>query len=637
MATVVQRNANGTPDYAGAGISFNASNSPTAPAVTAPATTQSNTTSTSAATAGSTPTVISDSTIRNNVIPQVQDKATKMLSQTDYTQNPYYLRPGESTDAYTTRINALNPTQTATTGQSQDTDTGLGDYDALYKNVFGTTPEADTSYDSSLALLDKMRSTSDQATANQIAGIQSQFNQRQNDLRAAQAAGVSSTNAALARTGGNRSGSGSMAVSAVSRGYIAQMSDADLEEQQAVSQALSAQQNNDYQLLGKQLDVLQQKRQEKLDLTNKLYDNVIAEKKQNQADIQQVVQSAAAQGAPKDVIDAISSSTDPNSAVEAAGPYLQQGTGQLGDYLQYKRDALQKGLTPIDYGTWKDQDDAKQAQNDANKAYATAYATAKGTAAGKAAGTTTAGGGTYNGDYAATIDLTAGAVKGATDTQRQAVTASLQNDIANGDYASAWTTIQQQTKESLSGTNSTRMENAQNLDSTLGDLKDALQAYADAGGNTNILSGTEDNIQTKIGALKTDPQYAALAVQLDSAYQNYRLMLTGANFSQAEASAYASVLPSKSNTLALNMAKIEGAQNAANSTIDGFVKAAVGQGGLEIKDKAQGVADAAVSPKDQVNSYVTDHPDQAQTVANLYKVPGATDQDVLDYLNSLNK
>jgi hypothetical protein len=78
-----------------------------------------------------------------------------------------------------------------------------------------------------------------------------------------------------------------------------------------------------------------------------------------------------------------------------------------------------------------------------------------------------------------------------------------------------------------------------------------------------VLTGTQDQIQTKLGVLSTNPKYASLAVQLDTAYQNYRLMLTGANFSSAEASAYASVLPSKSNTLTLNLAKIDGAQSAA--------------------------------------------------------------------------
>lgn len=624
MPTVVTRNAaTGSPDYAAAGIKFN---SGAQPGDTTPTTTSTVTPPVT------TPTVISDSTVRDTTIPQTKADAAKAL---DYNNNPYYVRPGENSSAYNARITQYNSTQQPQTDTADD---GSADYDKLYKSVMGTTPEGDDTYDSDLSLLDTMKNSSDSKTANQIAGIQSQFGQQKNDLQASQVAGTQSANALLARNGGGRSGSGSMLVSAVSRGYIRAMGDVDLQEQQAVNAALQAQDDNDYQLLGKKLDVLKDKRTEKLDLVNKLYDNVNAEKKQTQQDIQSVVSSAAQGGAPKDVLSQIASATDPNQAVETAGVYLQSGTGQVGDYIEYKKGMIQKGLTPLDYGTWKDQDDAKQENLKTQDAYNTSYASAKGSAAGKAAGTPagTGSGATYNGDFSSTVSLAANAVKGSTDTQRNAVTASLQNSIANDDYPSAWTTIKDQTKNSLSGTNATRFENANVLDSTLGDLKTALQAYSDAGGDTNIFKGTQDQIQTRIGQLQTDPKYASLAVQLDSAYQNYRLMLTGANFSSAEASAYASVLPSKNNSLALNLAKIEGAQNAANSTIDGFVKGAVGQGGIYIKDKAQG-AGTAVAPFDAVSSYVQQNPQMKETISNLYKVPGATDQDVWDYIQSLNK
>lgn len=199
----------------------------------------------------------------------------------------------------------------------------------------------------------------------------------------------------------------------------------------------------------------------------------------------------------------------------------------------------------------------------------------------------------YNGDFAATIQLAADANKNASNAQRAQVTQALQSAIATGDYKSAYQTILQATKANLSGTSATRFENAQILTSTLGDLQNALQAYATAGGNTNILTGTEDQIQTKIGQLETDPKYAALAVQLDTAYQQYRQMLTGANFSAAEAASYASVLPSKNNSLALNTAKIKGAQAAANSTIEGSIKGVVGDGGIYIKQYAEGATPAS--------------------------------------------
>jgi hypothetical protein len=214
------------------------------------------------------------------------------------------------------------------------------------------------------------------------------------------------------------------------------------------------------------------------------------------------------------------------------------------------------------------------------------------------AGGSGGGAGGYDGDFAATVDLASNANKNAPNVTKQAIRSQLQSYIAAGDYKSAYQGIVQQTRAGLDTTNATRFDNALGLDSTLGDLKDALQAFSDAGGNTNILTGTQDQIQTKLGVLMTDPKYASLAVQLDTAYQNYRLMLTGANFSSAEASAYASVLPQKGNTFALNQAKIEGARAAANSTVEGGIKSVVGDGGIYLKQYAEGAAPAAAGSAD---------------------------------------
>jgi hypothetical protein len=44
-----------------------------------------------------------------------------------------------------------------------------------------------------------------------------------------------------------------------------------------------------------------------------------------------------------------------------------------------------------------------------------------------------------------------------------------------------------------------------------------------------------------------------------------------------------------------------------------------------------------VNPKDAVNTYVKSNPTDAETVAKLYEVPGATDQDIYDYLKAQGK
>lgn len=191
----------------------------------------------------------------------------------------------------------------------------------------------------------------------------------------------------------------------------------------------------------------------------------------------------------------------------------------------------------------------------------------------------------YNGEFGATIKLAANT--GGTNVQRSAITQSLQQFVAAGDYPSAYAQIVQATGAGLKGAAATNFQQQNNSLGVLSDLKTAIQAYANAGGDTNIFKGKVDDIQTKIGQLETDPKYAALASQLTIAFQNYRLQMTGAAFSTAESAEYASVLPDKGNSLDLNLAKLDGAQKYLNSSVESSIKSVVGQGGVNIKQKAE--------------------------------------------------
>ncbi len=190
-----------------------------------------------------------------------------------------------------------------------------------------------------------------------------------------------------------------------------------------------------------------------------------------------------------------------------------------------------------------------------------------------------------SGDFAATVDLAA--ATGSSVYAQKAIKANLQKSIAAGDYKSAYAQITQAAANALGGTEGTNFEQRQIQLSVLDDLQSAIQAYADAGGKTNILKGKQDDIQNKIGALITDPQYGALATQLDAAFQAYRQYMTGAAFGAQESAEYASVLPNKGNTLDLNSAKITGMRNYLNSTVEGGIKAAgLGEGAINIKNLA---------------------------------------------------
>lgn len=102
--------------------------------------------------------------------------------------------------------------------------------------------------------------------------------------------------------------------------------------------------------------------------------------------------SAAKNGAPTNIVNAIKSSGDVGAGIAAAGGWLQEATGDLGRYLDYKRSTEATGKVAASYDDWLKADKAATSQQKINEAYSTAYASAKGKAAGELAG----GGGVTN-------------------------------------------------------------------------------------------------------------------------------------------------------------------------------------------------------------------------------------------------
>lgn len=114
--------------------------------------------------------------------------------------------------------------------------------------------------------------------------------------------------------------------------------------------------------------------------------NAIKNLSPDASNIYDIQKSAAANGAPADVLAAIGKATDTTAAFAAAAGYTQTLTGDLADYKQYTKDAAVAGVQPLSYTDWENK-----------QTYTKAYETAAGTAAGKA---------TVSTDGSGTVDLT---------------------------------------------------------------------------------------------------------------------------------------------------------------------------------------------------------------------------------------
>mgnify|MGYP006921318437 CR=1 FL=1 len=193
--------------------------------------------------------------------------------------------------------------------------------------------------------------------------------------------------------------------------------------------------------------------------------------------------------------------------------------------------------------------------------------------------------GVYKGEFLSTLETVAFATNEPDKTKRTNLQ-NMKKDISNGDYASAYKKIENTVSKVLTGDNKTQYDAKRIAVPAIEDLKNKLQAYADAGGNTGLLKGTYEKIYNKLGTV-ADPNYKQLAVDLRIALQRYRKELSGAAFSEQEAQDYESVNPSGNNTLNLNLSILEGMHDNFKRQIDATVDTYAGDGASFIRQYAE--------------------------------------------------
>ena len=156
-------------------------------------------------------------------------------------------------------------------------------------------------------------------------------------------------------------------------------------------------------------------------------------------------------------------------------------------------------------------------------------------------------------------------------TSRDIFKETLTENIANGDFKNAYTNVINAVSNGLTGENKTRFDSAVTDIGVMRGLRDAIQDYTEAGGNTGFLKGSAEQIARRFGQLKTDPKFAELAVQLEREFQAYRQGMTGAAFTNKESREYASVNPTSGKSLDLNLAVIDGALNQLTNRVNSAV------------------------------------------------------------------
>ena len=133
---------------------------------------------------------------------------------------------------------------------------------------------------------------------------------------------------------------------------------------------------------------------------------------------------------------------------------------------------------------------------------------------------------------------------------------TLKKYVDGGDYTRAFEYITTQAKQATDTDTRSALNSAESAISALVSIRDWLDAYKAAWGDTNIFAWTAEQVANKIWQT-TDPELKKLATQINVAIQNYRKAISGAAFSEAEAAEYAAIFPSTKNSKELNDALID--------------------------------------------------------------------------------
>jgi len=211
------------------------------------------------------------------------------------------------------------------------------------------------------------------ALVNSISGI---YSSRINEQREANKRELATFNTLNVRLGTDRYAPG-VAVGVLvadERAGLDRIKKIALEEANLIASAQQNLQDKKYSAFIDQINQQKELRREKNEVLSKLQERAYEIQKEQRASIQEVQKEltknlnsilvdASKNGATDEVKNAISNSKNLGEAVKAAGDYLQTGTGDVGEYLLYKREAIKNGQVPLDPLSYA----GKKAQMEANK------------------------------------------------------------------------------------------------------------------------------------------------------------------------------------------------------------------------------------------------------------------------------
>lgn len=110
----------------------------------------------------------------------------------------------------------------------------------------------------------------------------------------------------------------------------------------------------------------------------------------------------------------------------------------------------------------------------------------------------------------------------------------------------------------------------------LDEIQDDLNNLERMGVNTNIFTGTAEQIASKVGTVKS-PEARKIATKIAAAVQNYRRSMTGVQFGMPENLEYKIMFPTIGRTANFNSANINALREVMSGDLDNFYSLSMGE------------------------------------------------------------
>lgn len=188
---------------------------------------------------------------------------------------------------------------------------------------------------------------------------------------------------------------------------------------------------------------------------------------------------------------------------------------------------------------------------------------------------------------------------------------AIRNAINSGE--DPFLVVKNNAKNIMGQTEATKLSNYEATQFSMQSLKDSINEFYSAGGDTNIFKGNFEKVANRLGEV-TDPRLAQLAVEVQSQLQSYRNAISGTAYSDQEGKDIATVFPGINKSRTLNDAIFAGRDKALQASIDGMYKSTLG--GAYDKLKSAEKTETKEAPKtkeeDVFDSIIKTSPQQNQ-------------------------